>query len=602
VKTKEPFTDVLEAARAYVQRGYYVVPIPAGKNHPVVAGWQKLRLRTGELKKWFSDAEGIGLLLKPSKHMDVDIDCREARIAADHLLPDTAMVHGRRGNPRSHRYYVRTGPARNKSYADPRRGAKGDRAMLVEFRAVGVTVAPPSCHIRTGEGIKWEIFGEPTEIDAERLLRAVEKVAAAALLARYWPVGLRHQAALALAGMLLRAKWPEKRVVKFLCAVAAAADDEEMTSRLQDVISTTIRIRTGENVTGAPTLAELIGEDIVTAVRLWLGLSGSDITANDDSAPHNSDLGNAQRLVARHGENLRYCNDWGQWLIWHGGLWTRDTTGDAERCAKETVKNLYAEASQMPDGQVRARIVKHALQSEAANRIRAIIQLAETEPGISVTSEKLDADPWLLNCSNGTVDLRTGEVLTHNKKNLCTKQVPVVFDASAKCPTWKSFLKRIMDGKMSLVSFLQRAIGYALTGRTNEQVLFLLHGTGANGKTTFVETIRMLLGDYAQQSEFETFLFRKNGGGPRNDIARLKGARFVSAVEAEQGCRLSETIIKQTTGGDRITARFLYREYFEFSPQFKLFLVSNHKPQIIGTEDAIWRRIRLVPFTGNNSG
>jgi putative DNA primase/helicase len=148
-----------------------------------------------------------------------------------------------------------------------------------------------------------------------------------------------------------------------------------------------------------------------------------------------------------------------------------------------------------------------------------------------------------------------------------------------------------------LIRFLQRAVGYSLSGTINEQVLFILYGTGANGKSTFVETVRSLLGDYAQQSEFETFLVRKNGGGPRNDIARLKGARFVSAVEAEQGCRLSETIIKQVTGGDKITARFLYQEFFEFTPEFKLFLASNHKPRIVGTNEAIWRRIRLIPFT-----
>jgi putative DNA primase/helicase len=153
-----------------------------------------------------------------------------------------------------------------------------------------------------------------------------------------------------------------------------------------------------------------------------------------------------------------------------------------------------------------------------------------------------------------------------------------------------------MAEKPELIKFLQRSIGYALTGSTREQVLFFLYGTGANGKSTFIETCRNLLGDYAQQSEFDTFVTKKNDG-PRNDIARLKGARLVAAVEAAQGRQLDENVIKQVTGGDTVTARFLYHEHFEFVPQFKLFLVANHKPVIVGTDEAIWRRIRLIPFT-----
>jgi putative DNA primase/helicase len=596
MKTKECFSDVRNAAWAYVQRGFSVVPIPSGKNHPTIRDWQNLRLRSKELKQWFSDAAGIGLLLKPSKLLDVDIDSPEASVAADFLLPETALVQGRRGNPRSHHYFRRAESAHNQSYADPRRGGQGERAMLVELRAVGCTMAPPSRHTRSGEAIKWVDLGEPAEIEVGRLQRAVAKVAAAALLGRYWPQGSRHHATLALSGMILRSGWNEKATTKFLRAVTAVANDEETPSRLQDVVSTSARVRRGENVIGAPTLAELIGDDIVGKVRDWLEL-GSDIAADGNAAPHNSDLGNAQRLVAQHGQNLRYCHDWGQWLLWNGGLWKRDSTGEAERCAKETIKNLYSEAGELADTQTRAKLVKHALQSEAANRIRAMVQLAETEPGISITSEQLDADPWLLNCLNGTIDLRTGKLLRHYRENLCAKQVPVAFDPRAKCPTWKAFLDRIMDGNKSLVRFLQRAIGYALTGLTSEQVLFLFFGTGANGKSTFVETIRMLLGGYAQQADFETFLAGTNEGGPRNDIARLKGARFVSAVEAGPGRQLAETIMKQVTGGDKITARFLYQEFFEFCPQFKLFLVANHKPKVAGTEEAIWRRIRLVPFS-----
>ena len=278
-------------------------------------------------------------------------------------------------------------------------------------------------------------------------------------------------------------------------------------------------------------------------------------------------------------------------------MWSPDKSGQIVRFAKDTVRNIYSEAAQLPEGNARTTLVKHALQSEAAKRIKWLVELAQSEPGIPLSIEKLDANPWLLSCLNGGINLRSGKLLPHDRDSLCTKQVPVEFDPEAKCPTWKAFLNRIMGGNNHLIRFLQRAVGYSLTGITTEQVLFILYGTGANGKSTLVETVRSLLGNYGQQSEFETFLVRKNGGGPRNDIARLKGARFVSAAEGEPGCRLSESVVKQVTGGDKITARFLYQEHFEFTPEFKLFLVSNHKPRIVGTNEAIWRRIRLVPFT-----
>lgn len=196
---------------------------------------------------------------------------------------------------------------------------------------------------------------------------------------------------------------------------------------------------------------------------------------------------------------------------------------------------------------------------------------------------------------NGTVDLRTGELRPHRREDLITRLAPVEYDPDAEAPLWEAFLRRIMDGNEDLIRFLQRAVGYSLTGDTSEQCFFLLYGTGANGKSTFLEAIRAMLGDYAQQADFGTFLVQ-NRDGPRNDVARLVGARFVSAVEVESGRRLSETLVKQLTGNDRVVARFLYREHFEFVPTFKLWLAANHKPVIRGADHAIWRRIKLIPF------
>lgn len=310
---------------------------------------------------------------------------------------------------------------------------------------------------------------------------------------------------------------------------------------------------------------------------------------------HKTELGNAKRLVSRHGQDIRYCTQWHKWLVWERTQWIVDETGEIDRKAKETVRSIYEEAAVTTDTDERLARAKWAVRSESAWRIRAMISLAKSELGIPVLPNQLDADPWLLNCRNGTVDLRTGELRPHRHEDLLTKQVRVEYDSEASCPTWNEFLAEVMDHKLLLMSYLQRAVGYALTGDTSEQVLFLLYGTGANGKSTFLETIKAVLGDYAKQADFATFLARKQDS-VRNDVARLVGARFVSAIEADADRRLSEVMVKAVTGGDTVAARFLYAEFFEFRPQFKLFLAANHKPIIRGTDTAIWRRMRLVPF------
>jgi putative DNA primase/helicase len=311
---------------------------------------------------------------------------------------------------------------------------------------------------------------------------------------------------------------------------------------------------------------------------------------------HRTDLGNAKRLVARHGRDIRYCFSWGKWLVWDGRRWTEDDTGEVLRRAKQTVASIYGEAGQETDTDARKAKAKHAMASEAEAKIRAMVKMAQSEPEIPLRLADLDADPWLLNVLNGTLDLRNGARNPHRQEDLIMKLAPVEHDPATTCPKWLAFLHLILDGNQDLIHFLQKCVGYALTGDVREQCLFLLYGTGANGKTTFLEVIRALLGNYAKQADFSTFLARPQDRIP-NDLARLQGARFVSAVEAESGRRLSEVMVKRATGSDTLTARFLHHEFFEFQAMFKLFLAGNHKPIISGTDHATWRRIRLIPFT-----
>jgi len=309
-----------------------------------------------------------------------------------------------------------------------------------------------------------------------------------------------------------------------------------------------------------------------------------------------TDLGNAERFAAQHRGKVRYCHLWDKWLVWDGRRWKPDSTAVVQRMAKQTVRAIYGEAENCTDDDIRGSIAKWAGKSESRAKIEAMLVLAKSEPGIPVEPQDLDKDDWLFNCLNGTLDLRTGDVRSHNPADLITKLAPVVADPKAKASIWDKFQERITAGNDELIRFKQRMYGSALTGDTSDQCIFLHYGTGANGKSTELETIKTLLGDYAKQAEFSTFTIRKNET-VRNDIADLRGARFVSAIEAESGQRLAESIVKQMTGGDTLKARFLFSEYFEFKPTFKICLAANHKPVIRGNDHAIWRRIRLIPFT-----
>jgi putative DNA primase/helicase len=309
-----------------------------------------------------------------------------------------------------------------------------------------------------------------------------------------------------------------------------------------------------------------------------------------------TDMTSAERLYREYGDDIRYNAAWKKWLVWSGKYWQTDDGALINSLGAKMVRSIYDDAVKLTDYRDRMEVEKYAIQSESTRKRKAFIEAATWITELNILTDELDKDPWLLNVQNGTLDLRTGELLPHNQKHLITKMIMADYIPEAECPVWLKFIREIMNCNVELMRFVQAAVGWAISGDISEQTMFILFGSGANGKSTFLNTLSYVLGNYSMSTQTETFMKRGNEQ-LSNDIARLRGARFVTTAESDLGRRLSEPIIKQITGNDLMTARFLYGEYFSFTPTFKIFMATNHKPVIKGTDHGIWRRIKLIPFT-----
>lgn len=311
--------------------------------------------------------------------------------------------------------------------------------------------------------------------------------------------------------------------------------------------------------------------------------------------PQFTDYGNALRMWKAFNDELFYVPEFGKWFVWSGGRWVSDRTLTATKYAHKTIQALYAEAAAESDKQRRQDLIEHARRSEMGPRLRETENIAKAM--MAVSSDQLDTDPMLFNVKNGTIDLNTGELLPHARERFITKLGPVTYNPAAKCPTWTAFLDSIFAGRQEVIRFLQAAVGYSLTAHIREQAFFFLYGVGSNGKSTFLSTIRAIMGDYASQADPTTFMAQGKTDGPRNDLARLVGKRFVTSIETEDGRKIAEGLMKQITGGEAITCRFLHQEFFEYVPTWKLWIAGNHRPSVVGQDHGFWRRMRLIPFT-----
>lgn len=312
------------------------------------------------------------------------------------------------------------------------------------------------------------------------------------------------------------------------------------------------------------------------------------------------DTGNADRFMDHYGELVKYSFTDKDWMVYNGSYWESDDTGQVHSLVDQVVSGMKHEKlvipadSDLTEDKAMKEFQKHIKHSRSNSGKKAMID--EIKHRVPVLHGEFDSDKTLLNVANGYVDLTSGILHEHDISKMFSRQTRIEYTDTIDAPEWEQFLNQIFDSNRELIDYVQKAVGYSLTGSTKEQVMFILYGNGRNGKSIFIDTIADALGNYARSMQADSIMIKQNSSAANSDIARLEGARLVTSSEPNDGLRLDEGLVKQLTGGDTVTARYLYGKEFEFKPEFKLWLATNHKPIIRGTDDGIWRRLMLVPF------
>jgi putative DNA primase/helicase len=594
-------SDRLAVARQQLQLGIGTLPAKyQGKR--VIVDWTEYqdRLPTDtELTGWFGNGEVRNLWVlcgRISRLLILDLDNQTAlgwwrtHLSTYDLDLDTLpYVQTSRGR----HYWFRT-PA---GVEVPHWTNKRDDERHFEVRGDGLgTICPPSTHA-TGYEYEW-IGGGPTdapEIDLDQLGAFAKPTPDADLATSPRTTTDDPQ--------------PPHRMIERQAAKVASATEPGRNHALNDAALhlghyTPHLLSEGDVTTalvGAAKVNGLWDDDgeraVLATIRSGLRAGMREPRQKPNPNEHLTDLGNGRRLVNQHGRDLRFVPPWRDWLVWSNRGWTRDATLEVHRRAKATALAIYAETAEPGlDADQRKAIFNWAKQSESEFRVKAMLAMAQSEPGIAIQIEQLDQDPWLFSTQLGVIE-RDGTLRPHNRDDLITKLSPVVYDPDARCPRWLAFLDHAMDGDQEMVSFLQRAVGYSMTGITSEKCLFVIHGPTDTGKTVFVETVRALMGEYGHAMKDDALLMSKRGyGGNNDDIADLRGVRFASLSETPDGARLNSALVKQLTGGGVMRAMRKYEHAFEFTPTTTFWIDTNHRPHVSADDDAMWNRVRLIPF------
>lgn len=346
-------------------------------------------------------------------------------------------------------------------------------------------------------------------------------------------------------------------------------------------------------------------DDTSLAMAFFRGTTGQISTAPAQQKTYDmTDTGNAHRLYDKYGKSIRYSYNRKKWFFWTGKQWVLDESGEVKKLADDICEDLKREAWSIQDQEQQEQAFKFAKATANTTRKEAMVKEAQHLNDIPAAPDDFDCYTDYLNCQNGIINLRNGELIPHDPHFMMTKICNCEYDVEHKTPArWLQFLDEITNGDKALQAYIQRCIGYSISGSNREQCAYFLYGIGNNGKSTFLDTIADMIGSYASNTQPDTLMLQSrlgsSGGGANSDIARLKSARFVTCEEPTEGVRLNEGLLKQLTGGSKVTCRFLYGDEFEYTPEFKIWVATNHKPVIRGTDVGIWRRIKLIPFEVN---
>jgi len=618
-----PIAKKLKIILKFASKGMPILPVvPHGKKPMVPGGVYAATTDKTELKQYFQrhpDANYGVATGQVSGILVVDVDGETGRNTLSGLkakygeLPKTVTVRTDNGR----HYYFRSGGVAVRNSA----GRLGEG---LDFRGDGgYVVGPGSVH---ASGVKYQFvdgraLGEVDFAKAPKWLLDAAKAPgdkAEADIECTQPLPLaKVERASAYAGAALRreldrlAKAPkhQRNNTLNICAFklgqllpygilskGAVTDDLLRVALRIDLDDSEIRPTIASGLAAGqqfPRRLPFLKADRQVATADLPGTASGELT-KDLSKLGETDTDNAQRFAARFGHTVIYTPGRG-WLVFDGRRWRPDDTHRCTELAKETARLIAEEPQYLDSDQGRASRAKFAQASLSKGALDRMIDLAESL--VCAEDKSLDADLWFLNTETGTIDLRTGRRQKHDPRDLLTKIAPVAANRRAKCPTFKKFLKRIMRHDAELTSYVQKVIGYSLTGQIGEQAFFFCYGkSGRNGKSTLVNLIRDMLGDYGCHTPTETLMVKQYDNAIPNDLARLVGARMVTAVEANFNRPLDEARLKAMTGGEKIAARFMRQEYFEFLPAFKLWLVANDRPRVRGTDPALWRRVRVIPF------
>jgi putative DNA primase/helicase len=606
---------IAAAARAYKARGWNPVPLRRATKAPIETAWQHSTIPDDQIDAIFTPDRNIGVTTGQRSYnmLDVDLDHPIVAKMAGLFLPRTGSIFGRPGKPGSHQIFYGYHDAAkytaakqdvpdkfpHRSFALPGPPSQ----MLVEIRGDGnQTMFPPSIH-PSGEPVSWVSDEPPAIVDFLDLECRAGWLSAAGLLVIGWPEwkDIRHGITLALAGWMLKSgremlgqhvTLSPLAVENFVQAVCIYAGDHEPDDRIRAVRDTAAKLDADPNavITGFPTLRELIGATNAQKLAKWLQISklGDEITPTDE--------GNALLLVNKFGDRLRFVHHHNAWYLWNGSYWQKDEQEQIIGFAREIGHDILTRAATIEDSTIRDRVLKFGHSSLNAARLFNMPKIARADGRITLRADDLDRDPMLLHAPNGTINLHTGGLQPPEQSDYITKSVAIPYNPRATCPLWLGFLDLVFAKNRELIDHFQCLCGYTLTGSTAEKIFVLAIGTTGTGKTTAIDTVANILGDYAISTAAATFIQRQSTGRATPEIARLHGARMIGTSETDEGAKLATALIKRFSGNTKMVASHLYAPEFSFIPAGKIWIDTNHKPRIPAHDDAVWERLIYLPF------